>query len=316
MALDLHLLGGCGSSGTTLVAHVLDGLAGVRSGPELGAFHHRELYGSGDFRRALYRCFAGQAAGKDVDVEGLRYALVPSVFLMERGFYGLEGVDAEYDLLFAGEDLVSFFEALKARFAAAQGIAAPFTWVDQTPKNAVCALEFLRGVPGSRFVHVVRDGRDVAASLARRYAREAPGHREDTYLTVALARWTWDVTQALRARHEPGYLELRYEDFVRDPLTHTNRVLEHLRRPPVDRGTFEARRSPSAEAAAERMQGGEKPTWTRSPDQPITDAAVGRWREALSSELLEAAMAFEFVPPGEARSLSFARLLDELDYPA
>lgn len=93
-------------------------------------------------------------------------------------------------------------------------------------------------------------------------------------------------------------------------------TLEHLRRPPVDRGTFEARRSPSAAAAAERMHGGKKPTWTTRPDQPITDVAVGRWREALTGDLLAAAMAFEFVPPGEARSLSFARLLESLDYPA
>ena len=93
-------------------------------------------------------------------------------------------------------------------------------------------------------------------------------------------------------------------------------TLEHLRRPPVDRGTFAARRSPSAAAAAERMHGGKKPTWTTRPDQPITDVAVGRWREALTGDLLAAAMAFEFVPPGEARSLSIARLLESLDYPA
>lgn len=313
MTLDLHLLGGCGGSGTTLLAHVLDGLSGVRSGPELGAFHHRCLYAGGDFRRELYRCLTGRAETREVEVDGLRYGLVPGVFLMDRAFYGLEGADAEYELWLASEDLVSFLEALQARFAEAQGIERPFTWVDQTPKNAVCAAEFLRTVPGARFVHVLRDGRDIVCSLARRYAREAPGHRRDTYLTVGLVRWTWDVTRALRARDQPGYLEVRYEELVRDPWRVTNRVLAHLGRPPVERAELDQRRSPSAAAAGERMQGGAKPTWTRRPDQPISDAAVGRWRAELEERELEALLEFEFVPPGEERPLSFARLLAELD---
>lgn len=62
------------------------------------------------------------------------------------------------------------------------------------------------------------------------------------------------------------------------------------------------------------MQGGAKPTWTSHPDQPITAAAVGRWREELTGERLQAALAFSFVPPGEGPTTTFGRLLAELNY--
>lgn len=42
------------------------------------------------------------------------------------------------------------------------------TWVEMTPPNAKRALELTRLFPRSRVIHMVRDGRDVAASVAIR----------------------------------------------------------------------------------------------------------------------------------------------------
>jgi hypothetical protein len=42
------------------------------------------------------------------------------------------------------------------------------SWVDTTPSTMSCATTLARIFPAARFVHMVRDGRDVASSVARR----------------------------------------------------------------------------------------------------------------------------------------------------
>ena len=314
MTLDLHLIGGCSSSGTTLLAHVLDGLHDLRVGPEYGAFHHRRLYRDDGFQRELYRTFMGQPPGSDVTVGNLRYALVPAAFLMERGFYGVEGLDEEFDLLMASTHMPGLVAELKRRFAVAQGIGQPFVWIDQTPKNCIAALEFLRSFPEAKFIHVVRDGRDVMVSLLNRYRSEYPGHSDDTYLTIALIHWVYDVAQARRAAGEAGYLEVRYEEFVTEPLLHTNRILRHLGRPEIDRETLDGTRSPTESSIGTRMQGGDKPSWTARPSEPISTRAVGRWKRELPRSVLQAALDFRFTPPGEDRELGFRDTLALCNY--
>ena len=56
-----------------------------------------------------------------------------------------------------------------------QDVVGPFrresgaaTWVEMTPPNAKAADTLCRMFPRARIVHMVRDGRDVAASVARR----------------------------------------------------------------------------------------------------------------------------------------------------
>lgn len=44
----------------------------------------------------------------------------------------------------------------------------PKRWVDSTPQNALRSSELLRLFPDARIVHVMRDGRDVAASFVKK----------------------------------------------------------------------------------------------------------------------------------------------------
>lgn len=58
-----------------------------------------------------------------------------------------------------------FMEELLRPFCEASGAR---TWVEMTPPNAKQADALCRMFPDARVVHMVRDGRDVAASVARR----------------------------------------------------------------------------------------------------------------------------------------------------
>ncbi len=85
-------------------------------------------------------------------------------------------------------------------------------WGDKFPGNVPSMRGIARMLPEARFVHIIRDGRDVAASLREMWWR--PG---DSYASC-IEYWAETVRTA-RAEARAGfpYHELRYEDLVRDP---------------------------------------------------------------------------------------------------
>jgi hypothetical protein len=155
------LIGGCGSSGTTLLAHLLDCIGDLRCSPEAYVFHHRTLYEASGFKRELYRSLAQGGPRLVFDVQGFKYALVPQIFLSARAFFAIQTLDDEYELFRDTGSLPELVSQLKSLMERRHGSLHPFLWVDQTPKNALVAPLFLSSLPGAKFVHLIRDGRDV-----------------------------------------------------------------------------------------------------------------------------------------------------------
>ncbi len=311
---SLFLIGGSGSSGTTLVGTVLDGLRDLRSGPETWLFHQRSMFQADDFRRELYRLLVHGGSDIGLMAGKLKVPLHPSGLFRNRDFYGLDSPEAEYGWFLESESFSAMVAGIKRRTAVHHGWDGEFAWLDQTPKNAIAAREILWAVPQSRFVHVLRDGRDVVTSLVKRWTASAPGHPRQIYLLGAAASWAWDVSQALRARNHPGYLELRYEDFVARPLEQVNRVLAHLGREPVDQATLDAPRPHRAVSAAEHMRWGDKSVWKSTPDRPINTDSVGRWERSLEPELLRALMDLRFEIAEDGRVYHFGEVMEAACY--
>jgi len=96
-------------------------------------------------------------------------------------------------------------------------------WVDKAPSNARIVSELLSWFPNGRFVHVVRDGRDVVCSL-RCYPHETLSG-SGTVRPVTVRRsvgdcamtWRHETSQALPYREHPRYHEVRYEDLITRP---------------------------------------------------------------------------------------------------
>jgi hypothetical protein len=81
-------------------------------------------------------------------------------------------------------------------------------WCEKTPKNVqhiARVLDYFGA--GSRFINIVRDGRDVVTS----FHPQSP----DRYY-VAPTRWVSDVSAGLAFDHHPQVLTIRYEDLVGD----------------------------------------------------------------------------------------------------
>jgi hypothetical protein len=97
-------------------------------------------------------------------------------------------------------------------------------WADKTPIY-VLIMESIAGLlPEARFVHLIRDGRDVAAS----YASVPWGPRS---FTTAATRWRRHVTAGRRSGRVLGperYLELRYERLVEAPEAELARLCAFL----------------------------------------------------------------------------------------
>jgi hypothetical protein len=120
---------------------------------------------------------------------------------------------------------------------------------DKTP-NDVRQIHVLHALwPRARFVHLIRDGRDVCLSLlgwkrkAARMAELFPTWEEDSVTTAAL-KWERDVRrgQELGRRLESSlYYEIRYEDLVQ-PATDEVRKLCGFLNVPYEEGMLEFHR--------------------------------------------------------------------------
>lgn len=96
-------------------------------------------------------------------------------------------------------------------------------WGDKTPGYLKKMGLIARHLPEARFVHLIRDGRDVAMSITGL-------HFGPDTVRDAARRWVKRVQVARRqAERVPGrYLEVRYEDLVTDAEPTLRRICEYV----------------------------------------------------------------------------------------
>ncbi|MEO6396483.1 MAG: sulfotransferase [Devosia sp.] len=80
--------------------------------------------------------------------------------------------------------------------------------IEKTPRHVRRIAQIRRSLPRAKFLIMVRDGRDVTASL---------GRRKEGDFASGLARWLRDTEASLEQRNNADTLVVRYEDLVSDP---------------------------------------------------------------------------------------------------
>jgi protein-tyrosine sulfotransferase len=188
------VLGGCGRSGTTLLRLMLDSHRRICCGPESSLFRRRAI----DTRR------------------------LADLFGFSRG-----EVRAIYD---AAASRPAFIEAFAALCMHKTGKAR---WAEKTPRNISRVADIFRWFPEARFLHVLRDGRDVACSL-----RTHPRHKVvDGKLVLTgirrpiagcARRWVRDIEGSRRWWGDPRFMTVRYEDLVLDPRPALGQVMTFI----------------------------------------------------------------------------------------
>lgn len=187
---------GCGRSGTTLLRLMLD------SHPDLA------IPGESHFVPTLWRARGHYIADGVLDVDRLVGAIVRS-----REFHQW-GVPEELARRRV-QDLrpTTFGGVLEAVYLAYADHRGKRRWGDKTPQYVRIIPLLHELFPDARFVHIIRDGRDVALS----YLSVPWGPRD---IWTAARKWRRDVSAGRTAGSALGperYLEITYERLVAEP---------------------------------------------------------------------------------------------------
>ena len=116
-----------------------------------------------------------------------------------------------------------FLRILMSEVARSQGLNR---WAVWGPDNLLCMTSIKAEIPDALFIHVIRDGRDVAVSMHREgWIEPLPWDRRRGLLIAAL-HWKWKVEQGIRSGRRLGadYLEVRFEDLVLHPRESLARI--------------------------------------------------------------------------------------------
>jgi len=283
MSLGLTIIGGGGSTGTHLLASILHGVGNVRVGPEINIGHHADFYDNKTFRLSFFKSLIGASHGiRGRTRSGFHYELIPSRILDNRDFYDVASSEALMDLFEDSHCFANLVYNLKRTVSQKHNWPRDFHWIEHSPRNSICAAQFLDTFPREKFIHLVRDGRDVMASQAKRLQNSCPRLPYIESLDLAVQLWCLLQSGAIVTEGHPGYLRISYEDLVREPLTVVNIVLHHLELPNLTQTEFDKQRRADHNFGFSKQEG-----WTVALNESITDKSVGRWKKDLGIEELK-----------------------------
>ena len=161
-------------------------------------------------------------------------------------------------------------------------------WGEKTPTYVQKMKLIQRAIPEARFVHVIRDGRDVALSVLDRTVR-------DLTAEVVAKRWQKKITKARGDSPQlHHYMEIRYEDLILDTEPVLRSVCEFIELP-WDDGLLsyhersaerlqEMARALPAEGRAKELSVERRMKTHEMTTKPPSADRVARWRTQMSPE--------------------------------
>jgi len=281
---------GAPRSGTTLLRLMLDAHSDLAIPPETGFLPHTLpiLFGTDEYRwraflNALVACPSGTSAWPDFDLE-------PQALMHELHTLKPFALD---------EGIRCFYRMYAARFGKTR-------WGDKTPMYGRYLRAIESVLPEAAFIHIIRDGRDVALSLRTLWF--SPG----SDMATLARKWCEDVRATrLEARHCSRYLEVRYEALVRSPesvlrevcdfigVEYEATMMNYFQRAPERLLEHRARIRADGTVLVSREQ---RLSQQRLVNEPPDPSRIGRWK-------------MEMLPHERARYEAIAGdLLTELGY--
>lgn len=241
-------VGGAPRSGTTLLRALLNASGRIHCGPELRVVPSLCAL-SEQIKQATLPVLARQAGIDEARINAL-FARAVSGFL--------SGVSASHP---------------------GQRIA------EKTPANVLHFPELRRLFPESPFINVIRDGRDVVASLmGLDWIDARTGRRMDIVSDPAAAArlWLQSVRTAEMLGDDPRLHTVRYEALAREPRRTLGELFDFLGEE-VDFDRLD-------HTTAFQASAGEHETSAARAAQPIDIKAIGRWRDTLCARDLTVIM--------------------------
>jgi hypothetical protein len=245
-AFDPIFIVGAPRSGTTLLRAMLS--------------RHPRV-GLSDETYYLYTVYQNRRAFGDLANPANRKALIESYTATQRVQQLMTDLPRLKDrLMAAGTSYPAFFATFLQFYAEAQGKTRAG---EKTPAHARYVGTLLEWYPSARVIHLVRDARDVCASLRNMpWARKAAMTNAELWADLTLA--------AERGQGNSRFHRVRYEDLVTDP----ERTLRDLCQ-------FVGEQFDSAMLGTNPVSTADKPWFLRS-HEALSKERMGVWQRRLS----------------------------------
>ena len=211
--------------------------------------------------------------------------------------WGLPADDLRADLVRVAPDTVE--AAIRQTYQSYAATRGKERWGDKTPAYVLHVGTISSMLPEARFLHVIRDGRDVSRSLTDLGWASS--------IEDAALRWAFRVRKGREAGRLLGadrYLEVRYEDLISETAPTLHRICSFLDIPFDEQMAEPHRRAGSVLATLRNPENHQRlhlpPTQVRNWREELTERQVIRF-EAVAGELLG--------------SLGYERAIDRIPFP-
>jgi hypothetical protein len=199
-------IGNAPSSGSTLLADLLDSTPFTAAGPELNLFSSQYLYDFSNFGKNLKR------SSPSSSIQAIRNR----INLHRIHAYG-HNEQSFLKLIDGSKNLDDFLGNFALHYLALRGKEINGVVLEKTPQN-LTNLDLYFERTGNFFIHIVRDPIDVYKSLLR---RKVPKN-------LALLAWFIDEAKIFRQIEHEKLVVIRYEDLVCDPYRLSSEIIKKV----------------------------------------------------------------------------------------
>jgi len=187
------------------------------------------------------------------------------------------GLDAEkisQDILLDCRNAGDILRAVMEGICTAQGMPR---WAENSPEGMLYLPLIKRLIPNALIIHIIRDGRDVAASLGQlEYVRPFPWEKSYSVIGCGLY-WEWIVQQGRSFGQSLGkdYAEIHFEELLAHPQEALDRIGRFIDQPL----NYQTIRRVAYGSVS-------KPNTSFTKDPKAAFSPVGRWKTSLSPDEL------------------------------
>ncbi len=207
--IPMPVILGAPRSGTTLLRFMIDAHPDVAIPPETGFLvQGTQFIGTGDdLRQEFFETITAFPPG---------VAAWPDFGIPKETF---RHIIKRIEPFSVSEGYRAFYRAYAERFGKPR-------WGDKTPMSCLHLDTIESVLPEAHFIHLIRDGRDVALSWRQTWF--SPGNA----MEVLAEEWARCVSTArAQGAHCQHYLEVRFEDLIRNPVTVLIKICGFLQLP-------------------------------------------------------------------------------------
>lgn len=186
-------------------------------------------------------------------------------FLREFGLNENEIIKVKKDF---GTDIIKLSEIIIKEYKRKNNISLITL---NAPKQGVFIDELFRYFPNSKFIFMIRDGRDVAISMKGYHGFS---------IEQGAKIWAVSMNSRRKVRNNKNYLEIKYENLIKSPLNEMSKISEFLsiKLPPKNKIlNFFTKAKPEELKKLSSLH-------EKQLSKPIYNTSIGRWKKEMSNK--------------------------------